>query len=61
MTCTNPRTVEIIAYLDWLSSPSSEKKIFDHRINTKWYSTIESTDSTMNKLGPQMKFKQNKI
>ena len=28
-------------------------------MRTRWYKTIESTDSTMNKLGPQIKFRQN--
>ena len=60
ITCTSPLTVDIIAYLDWLSSPKSEKNILDQSINTKWYNTIESTDSTINRLGPHIKFKQNK-
>ena len=46
----------MIAYLDWLSKPTIEKKIFESKIKTRWYSTIESTDSTINILGPQIKF-----
>ena len=61
MTWTNPLIVEIIAYLDWLSKPNNEKNILDHSINIKWYKTIESTDSTINKLGPHIKFKLNNI
>ena len=34
-----------------------EKKMFENKINIKWYRTIESTDSNINKLGPQIKFK----
>ena len=56
--CTKPRTVPIIAYLDWESSPTIEKKIFESKINIKWYKIIESTESTKNKLGPQIKFKE---
>ena len=56
---TNPRTVLIIAYLDWLSKPTIEKKIFDNRIRIKWYRIIESTESTKNILGPQIKFNEN--
>ena len=59
ITCTKPRIVDIIAYLDWLSSPKIEKNILDHKINTRWYNTIESTDSTINKLGPHIKFRLN--
>jgi hypothetical protein len=36
-----------------------EKNIFDKRINIKWYNTIESTESTKNILGPQIKFNEN--
>ena len=61
ITCTRPLIVDIIAYLDWLTRPNIEKKILDHSINIKWYSTIESTDSTINKLGPHIKFKLNSI
>ena len=53
--------VEIIAYLDWLSSPNKEKNILDHNIKIRWYKTMESTDSTINKLGPHIKFKLNSI
>ena len=49
--------VAIIAYLDWLRTPTIEKKMFEKSIITKWYNTIESTDSNINILGPQMKFK----
>lgn len=58
--CTNPRTVLIIAYRDWLSSPTTEKNIFESKINTKWYRIMESTESTRNILGPQTKFKENR-
>jgi hypothetical protein len=61
ITWTKPRIVEIIAYLDWLTKPNIEKKILDQSINIRWYKTIESTDSTMNKLGPHIKFKLNSI
>ena len=60
ITCTSPRIVDNIAYLDWLKTPTIEKKIFENKIITKWYNTIESTDSNINMLGPQMKFKPNK-
>ena len=33
--------------------------MFDRRISIKWYSIIESTESTSNRLGPQAKFKEN--
>ena len=56
---TNPLTVLIIAYRDWLSKPTIEKKMFDNRIRIRWYSIIESTESTKNILGPQTKFKEN--
>lgn len=60
ITCTNPRIVAIIAYLEWLSSPTIEKKMLENRISIKWYKIIESTDSNKNILGPQIKFKLNK-
>jgi hypothetical protein len=50
----------MIAYLDWETKPNTEKKMFDSKINIKWYSIIESTESTKNKLGPQIKFSENK-
>lgn len=56
ITWTKPLIVDIIAYLDWLSRPTIEKNILDINISTRWYSTIESTDSTINILGPQIKF-----
>lgn len=59
ITWTRPLIVDKIAYLDWLKTPTIEKKIFENRIITKWYNTIESTDSKMNMLGPQMKFRPN--
>ena len=37
-----------------------EKKILENSINIKWYSIIESTESTKNILGPQTKFKENR-
>lgn len=58
--CTRPRIVPIIAYRDWETKPNIEKNIFDNKINIKWYSIIESTESTKNKLGPQIKFSENK-
>jgi len=57
ITCTSPLIVAIIAYLDWLKTPTIEKKMFEKSIITKWYNTIESTDSNINMLGPQMKFR----
>jgi hypothetical protein len=60
MTCTNPLIVDRIAYLDWLTTPTNEKKILENSIITKWYKTIESTESKMNILGPHMKFKLNR-
>jgi len=36
ITCTSPLTVPIIAYLDWLSRPTTEKNILDSSINTRW-------------------------
>ena len=57
MTCTNPRMVAIIAYLEWLNNPTMEKKIFENRIKTKWYNIIESTDSSINILGPHTKLR----
>lgn len=56
---TNPLTVLIIAYLDWLRSPTIEKNMFDNRIKIRWYRIIESTESTKNILGPQTKFREN--
>lgn len=56
--CTRPRTVAIIAYLDCDNKPTIEKKIFDKSINIKWYRTIESTESTINILGPHTKFNE---
>ena len=32
--------------------------MFDKSIKIKWYSIIESTESTKKRLGPQMKFKE---
>jgi len=61
ITCTNPRIVDKIAYLDWLKTPTIEKKIFENNIITRWYNTIESTDSNINIEGPQIKFKLNRI
>jgi hypothetical protein len=58
ITCTKPLTVAITAYLDWLNKPTIEKKMFENNIRIKWYSTVESTESTINILGPQTKFKQ---
>ena len=55
---TNPRTVPMIAYRDWDTRPKIEKNIFDNNIKTKWYRIIESTESTKNKLGPQIKFNE---
>lgn len=60
ITCTKPLIVDNIAYRDWLNTPTIEKKIFENSIITKWYNTIESTDSNINMLGPQIKFKPNK-
>lgn len=59
ITCTSPLTVPIIAYLDWLNNPTTEKKMFDSKISIKWYSIIESIPSTNNILGPHAKFKEN--
>jgi hypothetical protein len=36
ITCTNDRAVAIIAYLDWLSKPTTTKKMLLNRIKTKW-------------------------
>lgn len=36
ITCTKPLTVPIIAYLDWLNKPTTEKKILDKSIKIKW-------------------------
>ncbi len=57
---TSPRTVAIIAYLDWLTKPTIEKKILDDKIRIKWYKINESTESSKNMLGPQIKFKENR-
>lgn len=57
MTCTRPLIVAIIAYLEWLNSPTIEKNMLENSIKIKWYNTIESIDSKINILGPQMKFK----
>ena len=57
ITCTKPLIVAIIAYLEWLNKPTIEKKMFENKIKTKWYNIIESTLSTINILGPQIKFK----
>ena len=59
ITCTSPRIVAITAYREWLSNPTIEKKMFENKINIKWYNIIESTPSTINILGPQIKFKLN--
>jgi hypothetical protein len=34
--------------------------ILDNNIKIKWYNIIESTESTKNKLGPQIKFNENR-
>ena len=60
ITCTKPLTVAITAYLDWLNSPTTEKNMLEKSISIKWYNTVESIESTINMLGPQTKFKQNK-
>lgn len=57
ITCTRPLIVAIIAYREWLNKPTTEKNMLDSRIKKRWYKTMESTDSTMNMLGPQTKFK----
>ena len=59
ITWTKPLTVPIIAYLDWLSKPTTEKKIFDSNIKIRWYKIIESTESIKSRLGPHTKFKEN--
>lgn len=56
--CTRPLIVLIIAYLDWLKSPSIEKNILESNIRIRWYSTIESTESTKNIEGPHIKFNE---
>jgi len=33
--------------------------MFDNKISIRWYKIIESTPSTRNKLGPQIKFNEN--
>ena len=60
MTWTSPRTVPIIAYLDWLNRPTAEKRILDSNTKIKWYKTIESIESKRNILGPHTKFNANK-
>ena len=60
ITCTSPLTVAMTAYLDWLNKPIIEKKILENNISIRWYSTVESTESTINILGPHTKFKQNR-
>lgn len=57
MTWTRPRIVAIIAYLEWLNKPTIEKKMLEKSISIKWYRIIESTPSTINILGPHIKFK----
>ena len=57
---TKPRTVPIIAYRDWETKPKTEKNIFDNKIRIKWYKIIESTESTRKRLGPQIKFNENR-
>lgn len=57
ITCTRPLIVAIIAYLEWLSKPTIEKNMLENKIKTKWYKIIESTESKINILGPQIKFK----
>lgn len=57
--CTKPLMVLITAYLDWLTRPNIEKKIFDNNIKIRWYKIIESIESTRNKEGPQIKFNEN--
>jgi hypothetical protein len=59
ITCTSPLTVAITAYLDWLNKPTIEKNMLENNINIRWYRTVESTESTINILGPQTKFRQN--
>jgi hypothetical protein len=58
--CTKPLIVPIIAYLDCDTKPRTEKNILDNNIKIKWYNIIESTESTKNKLGPQIKFNENR-
>jgi hypothetical protein len=59
ITWTRPLTVPIIAYLDWLSRPTTEKNMLDSNIKTKWYNIIESTESISNILGPHAKLSAN--
>lgn len=56
--CTKPRTVPIMAYLDCETKPNTEKNILDNNIRIRWYKIIESTESTKNKLGPQIKLSE---
>ena len=56
MTWTSARTIAKIAYRDWLSNPTTEKKIFPKSIRIKWYKTMESTPSKINIEGPHTKF-----
>lgn len=48
-----------MAYLEWLNNPTIEKKMLENKIKIKWYKIIESMDSTINILGPHIKFKLN--
>lgn len=57
--CTRPRIVPIIAYRDWETKPNTEKKILERSISIKWYKIMESTESTRNRLGPQIKLREN--
>ncbi len=59
ITWTNDRAVPMIAYRDWLSKPTTVKKIFPNKIKMRWYRTIESTFSNKNIEGPQIKFWEN--
>jgi hypothetical protein len=49
----------MIAYRDWLRRPTAQKKMLASNIKTRWYSIIESTESTRSILGPQAKFREN--
>jgi hypothetical protein len=59
ITWTSPLIVAIIAYLDWLSNPIIEKKMFENNMRIRWYRTVESIESTINILGPHTKLRQN--
>lgn len=59
MTWTRDRTVAIMAYRDWLSSPTTEKNTLLNSIRTKWYKIIESTPSKRYMEGPHTKFWEN--